>query len=276
MMKYDGTNIAVLMGSPRKRDSYQICRLIEQSFHSTPDVTFDYLFLKDYHIEDCRGCDQCFRKGEKFCPCRDDLEILKEKLLAADGIIFASPVYACQITGSLKRVIDRLSYLFHRQELVGKPALTVVTTGGGGLKPAGNYLKMTACGWGCHLIGELGIMSPRFFERSQESASAFGYNKRYHDAELRNIRLLAGKFKDAVNRQELPVPSFYDIFLFQCLRSKTFVSKVDYEYWEMRGWLESRYYYDVKMNPAKKMFARMMKAYIDAVARRMFGTAKPQ
>ena len=148
---------------------------------------------------------------------------------------------------------------------MGKPALTVVTTGGGGLKPAGNYLKMTACGWGCHLIGELGIMSPRFFERSQESASAFGYNKRYHDAELRNIRLLAGKFKDAVNRQELPVPSFYDIFLFQCLRSKTFVSKVDYEYWEMRGWLESRYYYDVKMNPAKKMFARMMKAYIRCV-----------
>ncbi|MCY6483963.1 NAD(P)H-dependent oxidoreductase [Clostridium aestuarii] len=40
-----------------------------------------------------------------YCPCHS--------LIKADGIIFASPVYACQITGAFKRVIERFSYLFH-------------------------------------------------------------------------------------------------------------------------------------------------------------------
>ena len=264
--------IAVLMGSPRKKDSYRICQLIERSFSPQSEVEFDYLFLKDYNIEECRGCGQCFQKGEDRCPCRDDLGKLKEQLLAADGLIFVSPVYACQITGTLKRVLDRLSYLFHRQEFVGIPALTVVTTGGGGQKPAGKYLKMTACGWGCRLAGEISIVSPQFFEARQNPDSAWGYNQKYHDSKLLDITNITKTFELAILSKELPVPSFYDIFMFQCLRSKTFLSKADYEFWKQKGWLESRYFYDSPLNPAKRIFASAMRRYIDSAARRLLGT----
>lgn len=261
--------ISILMGSPRKRDSYNICKLIEDNFSNTPNVEFEYLFLKDYRIEDCKGCDQCFQKGESYCPCKDDLTIIKEKLLQADGIIFASPVYACQVTGAMKRTFDRLSYLFHRQELVGKPALTVVTTGGGGQKPTGKYLKMTACGWGCNLMGEISIISPMFFENKNEQ-TAWGYNKKYHDSSFLKIQKQSSDFQKAILNDQLPIPAFYDIFMFQCLRSKTFVSKADYNFWKEKGWLDSYYFYKTRLSPAKMLFAKIIKSYIDSVARKMF------
>lgn len=267
-------NIAVLMGSPRKKDSYRICQIIEKSFSRESEVKFEYLYLKDFYIEECWGCDQCFQKGEDRCPCKDDLKNLKERLLLADGIIFASPVYACQITGTLKRVFDRMSYLFHRQEFVGKPALTVVTTGGGGLKATGSYLKMTACGWGCHLVGEITIISPQFFKTVKDQSSPFGYNRKYHDKKLQRIQNISKSFEQALLTKELPVPSFYDIFLFQCLRSKTFVSEVDYEFWKKKGWLDSLYFYESQISPVKIIFARIMKAYINRAARQILRTKK--
>ena len=39
--------IAVLMGSPRKKDSYRICQLIERNFSGQSESEFNYLFLKD-------------------------------------------------------------------------------------------------------------------------------------------------------------------------------------------------------------------------------------
>ena len=264
--------ISILMGSPRKKDGYRICKLIEENFSHTSNVVFEYLFLKDYHIEDCKGCDQCFQKGENNCPCKDDLTVIKEKLMHADGIIFVSPVYACQVTGLIKRTIDRLSYLFHRQELVGKPALTVVTTGGGGQKPTGKYLKMTACGWGCHLIGEISIISPLFFH-SENTQSPWGYNKKYYESNLEKIQKLSCAFENAILSGKLSTPSFYDIFMFQCLRSKTFVSKADYDFWEEKGWLDRYYYYSVKLSLPKIFFAQAVKWYVDLAAKKIMLTS---
>lgn len=263
--------IAVLMGSPRKKDSYQICRLVEKSFSKPSGVEFEFLFLRDFFVEDCRGCDQCFQKGEQFCPCKDELPAIKDALLNADGIIFASPVYACQITGLMKRTLDRLSYLFHRQEFVGKPALTVVTTGGGGLRPAGKYLKMTACGWGCNLVGEIHIKSPLFF-KSKNQTSAWGYNEKYHGARLARIEKVTRRFEAAAMSVRPKLPTFYDIFMFQCLRSKTYVSKADHGFWREKGWLEADYFYPVKLGASKTAFSRIMKAYVDRAAKKMLGT----
>lgn len=108
--------VIVLMGSPRKRDSYNVCKLIEAKLKKSCIVEFKYIFLNDYLIQDCKGCDMCFKKSEKLCPCKDDLYKIKDKLLNANGIIVASPVYAYQVPAPLKRLIDSLSYLFHRQE----------------------------------------------------------------------------------------------------------------------------------------------------------------
>lgn len=227
--------IVILMGSPRKQDSLKVCNEIEAKLGSN-NINYDYIFLKDYEIQDCRGCGLCFKKSEKLCPCNDDLTIIREKLLEADGIIFATPVYAYQVPAPLKRIIDRMAFLFHRQELVGKPAIIVVTSDGGGHKRVSKYMKMTASGWGCNLIGIINIISPMYFKDRKDNL-AWVYNEDYYNKTNLRIEKFTHKFKQAIESKVRKIPSYYDIFIFNCLRTKTFTSKADYDFWNEKKWL---------------------------------------
>jgi len=260
--------IIVLMGSPRKKDSYNVCKLIGVKLRKSCTVEFEYIFLNDYVIEDCKGCNMCFKKSENLCPCKDDLNQIKEKLLNADGIVFATPVYAYQVPAPLKRVIDRLSYLFHRQELIGKPALTVVTSDGGGHKQVSKYLKMTVCGWGCNLVGAINIISPMFFENKNEN-SAWGYNKSYHRTNTEKIERVAESFRKIIVKNTPATPTFYDIFMFNCLRSKTFTSQADYNFWKEKGWLNSNYFYNAHINLLKRGFGSILKSIVNLAGKKL-------
>jgi multimeric flavodoxin WrbA len=260
-------NIAVLIGSPRKKDSLNVCKEIETRL-GTENVTYDYVFLKDYKIEDCRGCGLCFKKSEKLCPCKDDVSLIRERLIAADGIVFATPVYAYQVPATLKRIIDRMAFLFHRQELVGVPALIVVTSDGGGHKQVSKYMKMTVTGWGCNLIGTINIISPMYFEDKKDN-SVWGYDERYHNKMASYIKKLADRFKEVIGSEVPKNPSFYEIFMFNCLRSKTFTSQADYDFWQEKGWLNSYYFYDTRLNTFKKIFGNILRAIIDLAGRRL-------
>jgi len=55
----------------------------------------------------------------------------------------------------------------------GIPALTVVTSDGGGHKQVSKYMKMIATGGGCNLISAINIISPMYFEDKKDS-SAWG------------------------------------------------------------------------------------------------------
>ena len=255
--------IAVLMGSPRKKDSYRICKEIEQQIESNVDtVEFDYIFLKDYMIKDCKGCCICFQKSENDCPCRgDDVYSIKERLISADALIIASPVYAYHVTGQLKRFIDRTSYLFHRPELVGKPVIIVVTTDGSGSKQVFDYLKMTVSGWGLDLVGDLQIISPWYFG-NREPQGAFNYNPDYFEKNHKKIVSVSARLLERLKSPGKRIPSFYDIFMFNCLRSKTYTSRADYAYWDQKGWMTMDYFYDVPLNPAKRIFGSIIKGIV--------------
>ncbi|WP_160687627.1 NAD(P)H-dependent oxidoreductase [Clostridium sp. C2-6-12] len=259
--------IVILMGSPRKQAGLKVCKEIEGRLGINNNI-YDYIFLKDYEIQDCKGCGLCFKKSEKLCPCKDDLTLIRNKLLEADGIIFATPVYAYQVPAPLKRIIDRMSFLFHRQELVGKPAMIVVTSDGGGHKQVSKYMKMTASGWACDLIGIINVISPMYFDDGKND-SPWGYNEIYHNkAELR-IQKLTSKFKQAIERKNRKIPSYYDLFMFNCLRTKTFTSKADYDFWKEKAWLNSDYFYDTKIDPLKKLFGATLRLIIDLMGRRL-------
>ena len=265
--------IIVLMGSPRRKDSYNVCRQIEKETQKNNEAEFEYVYLKDYRIEDCKGCCLCFQKGESLCPCKDDIQLIKEKLINADGIIFASPVYAYQVPAPMKRVIDRLAYLFHRQELIGKPALIVVTTEGSGHRQVSKYLKMTVSGWGCNLVETINIISLMYFE-NREKGSVWGYREDYHKKSIEKIQASARKFMETINWKEKSTPTFYDILMFQCLRSKTLASQADYDFWEKRGWLYMDYFYEAKIGILKRGFGKILRIVIDSIGKKMLGQSE--
>lgn len=245
------------MGSPRRKDSLSACKVIEEKMNESQHVEFEYVYLKDIDIADCKGCDQCFKKGEQFCPIKDDVIQIRQKLVAADGVIFASPVYAYQVTGSFKRFIDRLSYMFHRPELVGKPAITLVTTGGGGQRQVTKYLKMTACGWGCNLTGCIDVISSFYTKVNNKF-----YSQAYFDNKNKELRKKAEKMLSIMVSKKLAVPSYYNVYMFYGLKSKTYTSDADYNYWQSKGWMNSRYYYDAKLSLGKRLFGSTVDALI--------------
>jgi multimeric flavodoxin WrbA len=57
-------------------------------------------------IRPCDGCFTCLEEGES-CVIEDDMVSLSPKLLRADAIVFASPVYWYNISAQLKLCIDR-------------------------------------------------------------------------------------------------------------------------------------------------------------------------
>ena len=82
------------------------------------------------------------------CPINDDVGMILEKMLKADGIIFASPNYINQITASLKALWDRAGHFIHCRRLLGKYVVGVVSSGSGEDKAVLDYIQYYAniCG----------------------------------------------------------------------------------------------------------------------------------
>ena len=75
-------------------------------------------------IAGCLGCSGCCRSGGA-CVQKDDMAEIREKMLAADVIVLASPIYFYSMTAQMKAVIDR-TYAFY-QQLAGKTFYFIIT-----------------------------------------------------------------------------------------------------------------------------------------------------
>ncbi len=64
------------------------------------------IFLRDYKINYCLGCGACNTKHS--CVQKDDMSGLLDKMVAADVIVLATPVYFYSMCGQLKTFIDRM------------------------------------------------------------------------------------------------------------------------------------------------------------------------
>ena len=83
-------------------------------------------------IEPCDGCGTCWETGE--CHIKDDMQELYQKLLAADGIIFGTPVYFYNMAAQTKAVMDRTMALGRSEKnLANKVGGIVVVAGSLGL-----------------------------------------------------------------------------------------------------------------------------------------------
>ena len=99
-------NVLILMGSPRKKGNTSILcdefkRGAEEAGHSVEKIDVAAL-----NIHGCLGCNGCQRNGGT-CVQKDDMQDIYQKILAADVVVLASPIYYYTWTAQLKAVIDR-------------------------------------------------------------------------------------------------------------------------------------------------------------------------
>ena len=99
-------NVLVLSSSPRKGgNSDQLCDRFLSGAKETGHGA-EKIFLKDKKINYCTGCGICLN-GKKSCPQKDDMAGILEKMIAADVIVMATPVYFYTMCGQMKTLIDR-------------------------------------------------------------------------------------------------------------------------------------------------------------------------
>lgn len=97
--------VLVISASPRKGgNSDLLCdRFIlgaQEAGHETEKI-----FLRDKNIHYCSGCGVC--NNTHVCVQKDDMKPLLDKLVEADVIVLATPVYFYSMDGQLKTFIDR-------------------------------------------------------------------------------------------------------------------------------------------------------------------------
>lgn len=107
--------IVAICGSPRENGN--TATLIEAVLDGARELgakttRFDPAKMR---ILDCQAGDECLVSPEASCILDDDMQHIYAALRRADAWVLGSPVYHSHITGTLKRVIDRL-YAFHTNQ----------------------------------------------------------------------------------------------------------------------------------------------------------------
>ncbi len=99
-------SVLVLSSSPRKGGNSDL--LCDQFVTGVQDAGHhaEKIILKNKVINYCTGCGTCFDR-KKSCSQKDDMEEILEKMITADVIVMATPVYFYTMCGQMKTFIDR-------------------------------------------------------------------------------------------------------------------------------------------------------------------------
>jgi len=249
--------ITVFLGSPRKQLTYRVAQELIADLKAFGNVEPEYVFLKDMNLSNCRGCCQCFEKGEELCPLRDDRDVLLEKIESSDGVIFATPNYSLQVTGIMKTFLDRLAFVFHRPRFFGKAFTAIVTQGIFGGKDVEEYLEKVGGAWGFTVAKGCCVTAFQPVTAADQ--------KRISKA----VQNAAERFYRTLTRPSLPAPTFLRLMLFRLSRSSIRTtlndSNRDYRYFKENDWFESHYYYETRLGLVKMLAGR----FFDFLGERM-------
>ncbi|MFZ5596467.1 MAG: flavodoxin family protein [Bacillota bacterium] len=101
--------IMAVNGSPRGRDGNtdRLLRPFLEGARSAGAET-ETVYLREKMIKHCTGCYTCWTKTPGVCIHKDDMPGLLDKLLAADMVVYATPLYVFTVSGLMKDFMDRI------------------------------------------------------------------------------------------------------------------------------------------------------------------------
>lgn len=122
-------NILVINGSPKgtKSNTYKLTKAflagMEQA-EKGKKAEITEISTSQINIKPCLGCFSCWNKTPGNCCIQDDMQMVMEKILEADIIIWSFPLYYFNVPGPLKNLIDRqlpmvLPFMVEREDNAG-------------------------------------------------------------------------------------------------------------------------------------------------------------
>lgn len=147
--------ILVLTGSPRKGGNSSILadnfiKGATEAGHTV--VRFDAAFK---NVHPCIGCNKCGMNGP--CIFKDDFEFVRENIVDAEVVVFATPMYYFGISAQLKAVIDRFYAINGKIHRPKKAALlmTYANTAASEAEPIKNHYEVLLKYLGWQDVGQV-------------------------------------------------------------------------------------------------------------------------
>ncbi len=165
-----------ISGSPHRHGNTEMLldAFLEGAEHAGAEI--EKVVLKSLDYSSCRGCNVCHKTGA--CTVHDALDDLFAKILAADCLAVASPIYSMGITAELKGVIDRAQYLWARKFIVKDLYFSHAHI----MRHKGIFLSTAGLGWDNVFDAAFPAMTAFF------NTTGFEYLRQYHRKRYGSLR----------------------------------------------------------------------------------------
>ena len=228
--------IAVVNGNNRHGSTWHCMDLVKQELEKYEEIQTTEFFLPRDMPHFCNGCFSCLMNGEHTCPHFESVAPIATALLDADLIILTSPIYAMDISGQLKALLDHLCYMWfsHRPNprMFNKVGLIITTTAGAGLGHAAKTIHNTMKFWGVKRI---------FVHKNAVAAMKWGDVSVKKQKQIqKRTAVMAKRIAKAIKKVDrLTVPLFSRVFfkMMTGMMKKNTWNPCDRKHWEDQGWL---------------------------------------
>lgn len=124
-----------LLGSPRRRGNSDLLAAEVCAGFAAAGGAVEQVVLSDLDLRPCTGCNACVDDRPEPCVLDDDMTTLYDRMLAADALLWATPVYSWAPSVPMKIVLDRqfawgeYQKTHHARALAGRSVGLAVTYG---------------------------------------------------------------------------------------------------------------------------------------------------
>jgi multimeric flavodoxin WrbA len=105
-------NVLILHGSPRRNGSSDtLVKHFVRGLNAGQRPQVTEFYANDVHVRPCQGCLTCATRGNNTCAIEDDMQQIYSAFVAADLVVWATPMYWGYMTAQLKTILDRMEAL---------------------------------------------------------------------------------------------------------------------------------------------------------------------
>ena len=186
----------------------------------------------------CVGCNQCFLKGEQYCPEQEKVQPIMQAIERADVIMLDTPNYCMDMSGAMKSLLDHFAYRWvtHRphESMFDKVGITLSSSAGappnGTVRSLAKQLK-----WMC-----VPTVYTFPFVSNAMGVGDFSYEKKKEME--RKAEKIAKKVKKALKSNHVGIRTKLQFLMFRGMQTGEASSwnPTDKNWWKEHGWLEKK------------------------------------
>lgn len=134
--------VLAFAGSPRRHgNSETLLDWVLDAMRLDPDVDVEKVVVVDANVNPCQGCNACEILNK--CIQRDGMDYLHDRIIEADVIILAAPIFCMGICSQAKALIDRFQVFRSRKYVLHLPIVPSERKG----KRLGIFLSTAGQNW---------------------------------------------------------------------------------------------------------------------------------